>query len=156
MAQPENGLFSFLSAVHSLSLAHTHYGFMSDPVLTNTCPLLYPCPPTVIIVGHTSCGGILASLSGAQGEQLPPSESLQRYLKPLVNLCKSVRDSMGLSAGQEPSDSAAKDELLIRATEANVREQVRKVIESKVVQANWSGKRVAFPGKPSAKVKVHG
>lgn len=110
----------------------------------------------VIIVGHTSCGGVLASLSGAKGDVLPDSKSLQRYLTPLVNLCGSVRDSMGLGQGQEPKDTDAQDALLKKATEENVKAQVRKVADSKVIQANWSGKRTAFPGEPKAKIQIHG
>ncbi|PWN37513.1 carbonic anhydrase [Meira miltonrushii] len=110
----------------------------------------------VIIVGHTSCGGVLASLSGAKGEILPESQSLQRYLTPLVKLCGSVRDSMGLQQGQDPKDDSTRDELLKRATEENVKEQVRKVADSKIIQANWAGKRTAFPGQPKAKIQIHG
>ncbi|MCO5555670.1 hypothetical protein L7F22_009215 [Adiantum nelumboides] len=110
----------------------------------------------VIIVGHTSCGGVLASLSGAKGDILPDSKSLQRYLTPLVHICGSVRESMGLQKGQDPEDKIAQDELLKRATEENVKAQVRKVADSKVIQANWAGKRTAFPGQPKAKIQIHG
>lgn len=103
-------------------------------------------PAVVIIVGHTSCGGVLASISGAKGDALPQSDALKRYLTPLVTLCKGVIE-------KEPGSS---EEILKRATYENVKAQVNNVVNSKVVQANWAGKRSAFEGAPKAKIHVHG
>ncbi|UZJ51105.1 hypothetical protein CBS101457_000425 [Exobasidium rhododendri] len=110
----------------------------------------------IVIVGHTSCGGVLASLASAKDVSTPlPSPELERFLKPLVDLCTSVRKELGIKEGEEPS-AELQATLLRKATEANVQAQVEKVVASKIVQSNWAGKNLSFPGKPKHKVKVHG
>lgn len=103
----------------------------------------------VVCVGHTSCGGVAAALQTAQSSQALPSSSLARYLTPLVKLSGDVAAS---AEAKGKSDS----ELLQLVTEANVRAQMENIIASDVVQANWQGKKTAFPGEPTAKIEVHG
>lgn len=118
-------------------------------------PFFLPLRP-VVVVGHTSCGGVLASLGCAKDPATPlPSPELSRFLKPLVGLCSSVRSEMGLKDGEEPSEEMQAD-LLRKATEANVKAQVANVAASKIIQANWAGKNSAFPGQSKYKIKVHG
>ena len=62
---------------------------------------------------------------------------------------------MGIKEGEEPSPEK-QAELLQRATEASIKQQVDKVAASKIIQANWAGEKSAFPGEPSKRVKVHG
>jgi carbonic anhydrase len=107
-------------------------------------------------VGHTSCGGVLASLNCAKDVSVPlPSPELNRFLTPLVDICGSVRKEMGIKDGEEPSEEEAAI-LLRKATEANVKAQVEKVAASKIIQSNWAGKNSSFPGEPKHKVKIYG
>lgn len=99
----------------------------------------------------------MASLSCAKdvpAEPLP-SPHLDRFLKPLINLCLDTRRKFGIKDGEEVSEKDA-PRLVRLATEANVKAQVEKVVASKVIQANWAGKKSSFPGEPKAKVQVHG
>ena len=62
---------------------------------------------------------------------------------------------MGIKDGEEVSEEDSA-KLVRKATEANVKAQVEKVAASKIIQANWAGKKSAFPGEPKTKVQVHG
>lgn len=110
----------------------------------------------MVVVGHTSCGGVLASLSCAKNIKEPlPSPNLNRFLGPLIDICATVRSQMGLKEGEDAP--AEKEALLLRkATEASVKAQVEKVAASKIIQSNWKGKNSAFPGESRYKVQVHG
>lgn len=112
---------------------------------------------SVILVGHTSCGGVLASLSCAKdvSAETLPSPELDRFLKPLIKLCAKTRKEMGFKDGEEVSEEDSA-KLVRKATEANVKAQVEKVAASKIIQANWAGKKSAFPGEPKTKVQIHG
>ena len=80
---------------------------------------------------------------------------MERFLKPLIEVCDTVRTEMGIEAGQDPAEED-KAVLLRKATEASVKAQVAKVEKTKVIQANWQGKKSAFPGEPKSKIKIHG
>jgi carbonic anhydrase len=86
-------------------------------------------PTTVLIVGHTKCGGAEASLKAARGQPLPPGP-LGRWLTPLTELTTRL----GLQLLPDP-------EALIKVIEASVREQVAHVAESEPVQAAWKARR---------------
>lgn len=99
----------------------------------------------------------MASLSCAK-ESSPnplPSPHLDRFLTPLIELCIDTRKEMGFKDGEEPSEDQLAI-LLRKATVANVKSQVEKVAATKVIQANWAGKKSAFPGEPTTKVQIHG
>lgn len=98
---------------------------------------------------------MLASLGCSKDASILPSASLQNFLGPLITLCGNVRSSLGLAQGVEAEGEELKN-LLQQTTEASVKEQIRKVAASKVVQANWAGKKSAFPGEPKVKVHIHG
>lgn len=110
-----------------------------------------------MLVGHTSCGGVLASLSCAKDDSPTPlpSPHLDRFLTPLIKICADTRKEMGLKDGEEASEEQLPI-LLRKATEANVKSQVEKVAATKVIQANWAGKKSAFPGEAKTKVQIHG
>lgn len=102
------------------------------------------------------CGGVTASLGCSRDAAQLPSPALQRFLGPLTSLCDQVRATMGLAEKQEPASDEEKADLLLKTTEASVKEQIRKIIASKVIQANWAGKKSCFDGTPDAKVEIHG
>lgn len=99
----------------------------------------------------------MASLSCAKDTvaEALPSPHLDRFLKPLIDICVHTRRELGIKDGEEvpEKDSAT---LLRNATVANVKAQVEKVAASKIIKANWEGKKSAFPGEPKCKVQVHG
>ncbi|OCH91078.1 carbonic anhydrase [Obba rivulosa] len=75
----------------------------------------------VVIVGHTQCGGAAACHAAAQSPPSPsaPDTPLGRWLAPLTDLAREGK--MG------------PEELV----EANVRAQVRNVVETAVMQGAW-------------------
>jgi hypothetical protein len=99
----------------------------------------------------------MASLSCAKdiSTEALPSPHLDRFLRPLIDLCANTRREFGLKDGEEVSEKDSPT-LVRQATVANVKAQVEKVVASKVIQANWAGKKSSFPGEPKAKVQVHG
>ncbi|CEH13644.1 Predicted carbonic anhydrase involved in protection against oxidative damage [Ceraceosorus bombacis] len=103
----------------------------------------------IVVVGHTSCGGVAASLQCAASKQDLPSAPLARYLTPLISLADKIRaspEAQGLSEA----------ELVQLITERSVKQQMENIVESDVIKANWAGKKSAFPGEASKKVEVHG
>lgn len=108
----------------------------------------------IIVVGHTSCGGINAAAAGAASG--PPAEtapsSLGRYLIPLTKLAYSLRSA--LPNGGADVDAAAFQKKL---TTENVKKQLENLKQSEVIQRNWtSGKSTLVEGKVCKKVTLHG
>jgi carbonic anhydrase len=95
-----NAVLSF--AVNNVGVEHgmcsTHSPFNSNPPRhphpPNTSPLpeLALTPLTVIIVGHTNCGGAAACHSIASGQRapVPTDQPLGRWLAPLTGLAKAL------------------------------------------------------------------
>lgn len=120
-----------------------------------------PLPPkkiTVVVVGHTSCGGVSASIAAAAAAaadptlaSTPPPTSLGRYLVPLVRLAAELR------ANEYVGPDTTKDEFVRKLTTANVERQVQNLVKSEVIQRNWTtGESTLVPGKKCVKVKIHG
>ncbi|CAO1629757.1 unnamed protein product [Sympodiomycopsis kandeliae] len=105
----------------------------------------------IIVVGHTSCGGVNAAISGcAHG---PPSAtastSLGRYLIPLTQLAHDLK-----TASQK---ELSPEEFQSKLTTANVKRQIENLKNSEVIKRNWStGESTLIPGKVCTKVRLHG
>lgn len=104
---------------------------------------------TVVVVGHTSCGGVLAAIAGAA--KGPPAETsdspLFRHLTPLTKLAYRVsQENPGL-------EGAA---LVEKVTAESVKEQIENIVATDVIQDNWAGKESPLSGKVMKKVDVHG
>jgi len=105
----------------------------------------------VIVVGHTKCGGAMASFAAAQSghdptrtiKELPASNPINKWLTPLTKL--------GLSLKYELS-SKSDDEALQFLIEENVRRQVGNICKTKVIREAWEHE-VEGEGK---RVRVHG
>ncbi len=92
------------------------------------------------------CGGVSGAILTAGGGKLPDN-ALSRYLEPLTAIAERVRkENPGLEGGA----------LQNKIEEENVKAQVKNIVESEVIQNNWSGKPSAFDPKLKNKVAVHG
>ncbi|CAD7063798.1 unnamed protein product [Tilletia caries] len=93
----------------------------------------------IIVVGHTSCGGMIAATNVAtKGEA--PGGALGRYLTPLVELAKSLKEN----------EEAAKleDADFVRLlTEESVKRSMRLIAASDIIQDNWAGKVSPLSGQ---------
>ncbi|KAG1854748.1 carbonic anhydrase [Suillus tomentosus] len=97
-------------------------------------------PPTVVLVGHTNCGGAMACIEAAKVAATNPSAStpLTRWLSPLTALVRSL-DLSACSA----------NEALNKVVEANIIKQVDNICKSEPITTAWAD--------PLAKkVTVHG
>lgn len=104
----------------------------------------------IVIVGHTSCGGVHAACvaaSSSDTESGVDNSPLSRYLSPLSNLARKIRR-------EHPEVDEHRWSQLV--TEASVADQVANVAASPVVQANWRGVPSPITGKVTPKVTVHG
>lgn len=107
--------------------------------------------PSVIIVGHTSCGGVSAAIAGASSG--PPAEtapsSLGRYLVPLTKHAYQIR--------QESKEELDPPAFVKKLTTENVKKQLENLKASEVIQRNWTtGESTLVPGKVCKKVRLHG
>ncbi|EPQ32323.1 uncharacterized protein PFL1_00519 [Pseudozyma flocculosa PF-1] len=104
----------------------------------------------VVVVGHTSCGGVIAAINGSSNGP-PPDEAaatpLFRHLTPLTKLAYRV-------AQANPGVTGA--ELNALVTRESVREQVDNVVKSATIQSNWKEETSPLSGKVMKKVQVHG
>ncbi|KZT54727.1 carbonic anhydrase [Calocera cornea HHB12733] len=91
----------------------------------------------VIICGHTSCGGVAASYELSNTTPAPAATApLIRWLTPLIKLAQSH----GFSAQPEA-------DALPQLLEASVKQQVRHVVHTDIVQNAWKrGKHVWVHG----------
>ena len=94
-------------------------------------------PTPVVLVGHSNCGGAAACYDAAcAGPAGAPSDSLGRWLAPLVDLAMSLN----LADSDRPS-------ALAKLVDANVRKQVGNLVASDVMQNAWAaGKSVRVHG----------
>lgn len=104
----------------------------------------------VCVVGHSSCGGVLAAIGGAT---TPPSEkdiessALLQHLIPLFKLAKEVC---------EANPGLSNDELAFKVVSASVKQQIDNIISTSIIQDNWNGVTSPLSGKVMNKVQVHG
>lgn len=98
----------------------------------------------VVVMGHTSCGGVKTAIRYAQQDAWTPSSALDYYLSPLVS---TARASLAARPGSEVAD-----EVMVR----NVQRQVDTLVSTDVVQANWHAVPSPLTGQVMGKVAVHG
>ena len=95
-------------------------------------------PPriTVIVTGHTNCGGVAAALEIASGHNEFPGTPLSDWLQPLANLAKA-----------EGLPSLPPEEALKILRVLNVKQQVDNLSQSEVIEEAWKhGKNVEIHG----------
>nr|CDI51144.1 related to carbonic anhydrase [Melanopsichium pennsylvanicum 4] len=104
----------------------------------------------VVVVGHTSCGGVNAAIAGASA---PPSEealqssALLRHLVPLTQVAKKVVDA---------NPGAEEAELAQKVIYESVKLQVQNIVSTNIIQDNWKGITSPLSGTVMNKVQVHG
>jgi carbonic anhydrase len=87
----------------------------------------------IIVCGHYGCGGVRAAVDGSQ------NGLIDHWLEPIRDLHRTHRDILH----SLPSDAARHDCLC----EMNVREQVKTVIHSPIVQRAWDrGQTISVDG----------
>src|SRR6267154_2978354 len=98
---------------------------------------------TVILVGHTNCGGAAASLKAAKDalanpDAPQPDTPLTRWLSPLIELVQSLDFS-----------TCSANEALNKVVEANIIMQVDNICKSEPITTAWAdpnAKKVAVYG----------
>ena len=113
----------------------------------------------VIVVGHTSCGGVTAAVNQAIKEQdedheLPSSSALTRHLAPLTGLARYLR--VRVRERNLMSAESMQDHLVPLLTGASVRRQIQNIVEHPVIQDNWNQKVSPLNGKVNPRVTIHG
>jgi carbonic anhydrase len=82
---------------------------------------------TVLVVGHTNCGGAIACFDAANTPPSEPTTSLGRWLAPLTEHVRTLK-----------LEGLSKSEALTKIVEESVRVQVANVVNSAPVQAVWA------------------
>ena len=113
----------------------------------------------VIVVGHTSCGGVSAAVQQVLKEQsgkleLPSASALSRHLSTLTDLARYVRAKMEERQGLD--DAAVHERMVQLVTEASVRHQLQTIMEHPVIQDNWKEKVSPLSGRVNPRVTLHG
>lgn len=114
----------------------------------------------VIVVGHTSCGGVAAAVRQALREQdeayAEPvaSTALYRHLTPLTDLARYLR--VKVSERNIWSEETMQEHLIPLLTEASVRKQMQNIVDHPVIQDNWNQKVSPLNGKVNPRVTIHG
>lgn len=114
----------------------------------------------IIVVGHTSCGGVVAAVKQVLREQdenyseMPANTALTRHLSPLTDLSRYLY--MKLHERHSMEQQEINDRLVRLVTEASVRKQIQNIVEHPVVQDNWNQKVSPLNGKVNPRVSIHG
>ncbi|KAK0522712.1 hypothetical protein OC835_006484 [Tilletia horrida] len=95
----------------------------------------------VVVVGHTSCGGMIAA-TGAAATGAAPGGALGRYLTPLVGLAKKLKENEEAAKLEQP-------EFVRLLTEESVKQSMRHIASTEVIKDNWAGKASPLSGKGS-------
>ncbi|KAJ1031893.1 hypothetical protein NDA13_002277 [Ustilago tritici] len=104
----------------------------------------------VVVVGHTSCGGVNAAIAGAgapASQDALQSSALLRHLVPLTQVAKRVIDA---NPGLEETELAQK------IIYQSVKLQIDNIVSTDVIQDNWKGLTSPLSGKVMNKVTIHG
>ncbi|WFD29350.1 carbonic anhydrase [Malassezia sp. CBS 17886] len=113
----------------------------------------------IIVVGHTSCGGVAAAVQQVIREQaddaeMPKSTALTRHLAPLTELARFLR--VKVRERHTLDESEMQTRLVTLLTEASVRKQIQNIVDHPVVQDNWNQQASPLSGKVNPRVTVHG
>ena len=113
----------------------------------------------IIVVGHTSCGGVCTAINQVVEEQDDnfepmPTSALTRHLSPLFELARYLR--VRVRERHTMSEEALKSHMLPMLTEASVRKQIENIVNHPVVQDNWNQKVSPLNGNVNPRVTIHG
>ena len=113
----------------------------------------------VIVVGHTSCGGVSAAVKQVLHEQSDDAEmtlhgALKRHLTSLMDLGRYLR--VRVRERHTMSDEMLRERLVPMLTEASVRQQIQNIVEHPVIQDNWNQRVSPLNGKVNPRVQIHG
>lgn len=114
----------------------------------------------IIVVGHTSCGGVQAAVKqviSEQDEKYPEPKAntaLNRHLTPLTDLARYLR--VKVHERHTWDENTMQKHLVPLLAEASVRKQIQNISEHPVVQDNWNQKVSPLNGKVNPRVTIHG
>jgi carbonic anhydrase len=101
----------------------------------------------VAVVGHTSCGGVVAACTAATSNSTPADTPLNRYLKDLTSLASEIHNHDAFL------NSSA---LVSNVTVQSVKRQVNNIVSTDVIKANWNSEVSPLSNKTMPLVSVHG
>jgi len=104
----------------------------------------------VVVVGHSSCGGVIASIAGTSSpptQEALQSSALLRHLVPLQQVAKKVVDANPDLKGKELEEKVVYE---------SVKVQVDNIVSTNIIKDNWNGVKSPLSGKVMNKVQVHG
>ncbi|TKY90425.1 hypothetical protein EX895_000423 [Sporisorium graminicola] len=104
----------------------------------------------VVVVGHTSCGGVnaaIAATSAPPSQEALQSSALLRHLVPLTQVAKKVVDANPGLQGPELAEKVVYE---------SVKLQVDNIVSTSIIQDNWKGVTSPLSGQVMNKVQVHG
>lgn len=88
---------------------------------------------TVVLVGHSGCGGVKAAIEAAAAGPVEPHNPLTRWLNPLIRLVRTL-DLRGLP----------EDEAVAKVVEANIFRQVDNICNSEPIVTAWAAGNNVF------------
>ena len=80
----------------------------------------------VVVVGHSNCGGVIASIEAAGSPPQPASSPLTRWLTPLVDLARSLK-----------VDSLGEQEAVSFLVKESVKKQVKNLVGMETITNAW-------------------
>lgn len=104
----------------------------------------------VVVVGHSSCGGVIASIAGTSSpptQEALQSSALLRHLVPLQEVAKKVVAANPDLKGKELEEKVVAE---------SVKLQVDNIVSTDIIKDNWNGVKSPLSGKVMNKVQVHG
>ncbi|CAD6904557.1 unnamed protein product [Tilletia controversa] len=103
----------------------------------------------VIVVGHTTCGGMITAAKAVMTGDGPPVGAIGRFLAPLMQLAKTLREDEKVAKLEQTA-------FVRLLTVAAIKQSMRQIAATGIVKDNWAGKTSPLSGRVMSKISIHG